>query len=59
MLTVAIFAAVWVLCGLMAFALCRLRKRCTTADVGTIVIQITASMVLGGIALFAALTNDD
>jgi hypothetical protein len=59
MLSVEIFAGVWVLCGLMAFALCRFRKRYTAADVGTTVIQITASAVLGGIALFAALTNDD
>ena len=59
MLTVAIVVGIWVLCGLVAFVLCRFRKRYAAADVSTTVVQVTASMVLGAIALFAALTNDD
>jgi hypothetical protein len=59
MLTVEIFAGVWILCGLIAFVVARLRKRYAAADVGATMIQAAASILLGGIALFAALTNDD
>ena len=59
MLTVEIFAGVWVLCGLIAFVLFRIRKKYATADVGAVLVQMAASAVLGGIALFAILTNDD
>jgi hypothetical protein len=59
MLTVGIFLGVWVLCGLIAFVLCRLRERHNAAAVSAVLIQITASVMLGGIALFAVLTNDD
>ena len=59
MLTVAIVVGIWVGCGLVAFFLCRCRKRYVAVDVGATVVQVTASVVLGGIALFAALTNDD
>ena len=59
MLTLELVAGIWVLCGLVAFLLSRFRKRYTAPDVGTTVVQLTASVVLGAIALFAALTNDD
>ena len=59
MLTVEILVGVWALCGLLAFVLWRIRKPTTASNTGASVVQLTASIVLGGIALFSVLTNDD
>jgi hypothetical protein len=57
--TLGLLAGSWVLCGLLAFGVIRFRKPGATASFGWVVVQCIASGMLGAIALFAVLTNDD
>ena len=59
MLTLWIVAGLWALCGMIAFAILRFRKRSATHTLGLVLVQLMATIVLGGIALFAAVTDDE
>ena len=57
--TLGLLAGSWVLCGLLAFVVMRFRKQGAATSIGWVLVQCLASGMLGVIALFAVLTNDD